>query len=149
MIAGGAQAKDTHVVAMVVPGKQFPLIADIEKVVYGAGKGNMQNPARVGTIYYNRGVIAAVNMSRRCERAEDTQQGRQAGHRRRIPRRLRSARFHRGEAQGDRHCRHVRRSRCPARIMRAPALQDDAMGRQKFQIVTDWVEAKDPTLFAS
>ena len=39
------------------------LIADIEKVLYsgGAGKGNMQNPARVGTIYYNRGVIAAVN----------------------------------------------------------------------------------------
>ena len=46
---------------MVLPGKQFPLIADIEKVVYGAGKGDMQNPARVGTIYYNRGVIAAVN----------------------------------------------------------------------------------------
>jgi branched-chain amino acid transport system substrate-binding protein len=63
MIAGGAQAKDTNVVAMILPGKQFPLIADIEKVLYkdGAGKGNMQNPARVGTIYYNRGVIAAVN----------------------------------------------------------------------------------------
>lgn len=63
MIAGGAQAKDTRVVAMILPGKQWPLIADIEKVLYkdNPGKGNMQNPNRVGTIYYNRGVIAAVN----------------------------------------------------------------------------------------
>jgi branched-chain amino acid transport system substrate-binding protein len=42
-----------------VPGK-FPLIQDIEKVIYAAGKGNMQNPLRVGTVYYNRGVGAAV-----------------------------------------------------------------------------------------
>lgn len=62
MIAGGAQAKDTHVVAMVLPGKHWPLIADMEKVLYKERKiGNMQNPNRVGTIYYNRGVIAAVN----------------------------------------------------------------------------------------
>lgn len=72
MIAGGAQAKDTYVVAMVLPGKQFPLIADIEKVLYsgGAGKGNMQNPARVGTIYYNRGVIAAVNFVEAMKNAQ-------------------------------------------------------------------------------
>ena len=62
MIAGGAQAKDTNVAAMVLPGKQWPLIADMEKVLYKDRKiGNMQNPDRVGTIYYNRGVIAAVN----------------------------------------------------------------------------------------
>jgi branched-chain amino acid transport system substrate-binding protein len=28
--------------------------------VYAAGKGNMQNPQRVGTAYYNRGVGAAA-----------------------------------------------------------------------------------------
>lgn len=62
MIAGGAQATDTNVVAMILPGKQWPLIADMEKVLYKENKiGNMQNPNRVGTIYYNRGVIAAVN----------------------------------------------------------------------------------------
>src|SRR6218665_3099372 len=62
MIAGGGQATDTNVVAMVLPGKQWPLIADMEKVLYKDRKvGNMQNPDRVGTIYYNRGVIAAVN----------------------------------------------------------------------------------------
>src|SRR5262245_3583929 len=58
MIPAGDAAKGTFVAANAVPGK-WPLIQDIEKVVYGAGKGNMQNPQRVGTAYYNRGVGAA------------------------------------------------------------------------------------------
>jgi branched-chain amino acid transport system substrate-binding protein len=59
MIPAGDAAKNTYVVANAVPGK-FPLVQDIEKVVYGAGKGNMQNTQRVGTVYYNRGLAAAV-----------------------------------------------------------------------------------------
>jgi branched-chain amino acid transport system substrate-binding protein len=59
MIPAGDAAKGTYVSANAVPGK-FPLIKDIEKVVYGAGKGNMQNKERVGTVYYNRGVGAAI-----------------------------------------------------------------------------------------
>ena len=43
-----------------VAGKGVPLIADIEKVVYGAGKGNLQDKAKIGTILYNRGVSAAL-----------------------------------------------------------------------------------------
>lgn len=60
MIPAGDAAKGTYIAANVPPGKQYPLVADIEKVVYGAGKGNLQNPARVGTVYWNRGVTAAV-----------------------------------------------------------------------------------------
>jgi branched-chain amino acid transport system substrate-binding protein len=37
-----------------------PLVADIEKVVYGAGKGNLQDTSKIGTILYNRGVSVAV-----------------------------------------------------------------------------------------
>jgi branched-chain amino acid transport system substrate-binding protein len=59
MVPAGDAAKGTFVTANAVPGK-WPLIQDIEKVVYGANKGNMQNPERVGTAYYNRGVGAAV-----------------------------------------------------------------------------------------
>jgi branched-chain amino acid transport system substrate-binding protein len=59
MIPAGDAAKGTFVAANAVPGK-WPLIQDIEKVVYAAGKGNMSNPQRVGTAYYNRGVGAAV-----------------------------------------------------------------------------------------
>jgi len=37
-----------------------PLIADIEKTVYGGGKGNLKDTSKLGTILYNRGVSAAV-----------------------------------------------------------------------------------------
>ena len=40
-------------------GKDFPLIEEILDVVHGAGKGNI-SPQRVGTIYYNRGVVAGI-----------------------------------------------------------------------------------------
>jgi branched-chain amino acid transport system substrate-binding protein len=59
MIPAGDAAKGTFVAANAVPGK-WPLVEEIEKVVYGAGKGNLQNPQRIGTAYYNRGVGAAV-----------------------------------------------------------------------------------------
>jgi len=72
MIAGGEAAKDTFVVAMYLPGKQWPLIADMDKVLYKEKKiGNMQNPDRVGTIYYNRGVLAAVNFVEAMKKAQE------------------------------------------------------------------------------
>lgn len=40
-------------------GKDFPVIQEILDVVHGAGKGNI-SPQRVGTIYYNRGLIAGI-----------------------------------------------------------------------------------------
>ncbi|MCS6766688.1 MAG: ABC transporter substrate-binding protein [Candidatus Protistobacter heckmanni] len=43
-----------------VSGKGVPVIADIDKVVYGAGKGNVQDRSKVGSALYNRGVSAAV-----------------------------------------------------------------------------------------
>lgn len=59
MIPAGDAAIGTYVSANAVPGK-WPLIEDIEKVVYGGNRGNLQNPQRIGTAYYNRGVGAAV-----------------------------------------------------------------------------------------
>lgn len=60
MVPAGDAAVGTYVVANVVPGKDFPLVQQIEEVVYGAGEGNLANPERVGTVYWNRGVAAAV-----------------------------------------------------------------------------------------
>ena len=40
-------------------GKNFPLIDEIFEHVHGAGKGNI-SPQRVGTIYYNRGLVAGI-----------------------------------------------------------------------------------------
>ncbi|MBK9953478.1 MAG: ABC transporter substrate-binding protein [Candidatus Competibacteraceae bacterium] len=59
-VPAGDAAKGYMSATWNVAGTDVPLIADIKKVVYGAGKGNMQDQAKVGTILYNRGVSAAV-----------------------------------------------------------------------------------------
>jgi branched-chain amino acid transport system substrate-binding protein len=61
MIAGGKDAVGTYAMGHVLPGRDnIPLIHNIWEKVYGADKGNMEDPNRVGTLYYNRGVAAAV-----------------------------------------------------------------------------------------
>lgn len=60
MVPAGDAAIGTYVVANAAPGTDYPLIQQIEEVVYGAGAGNLGNPERVGTVYWNRGVAAAV-----------------------------------------------------------------------------------------
>jgi branched-chain amino acid transport system substrate-binding protein len=60
MVPAGDAAVGTFAAANAVPGKDYPLVQEIERVVYGAGKGNLSNPERVGTVYWNRGVGAAV-----------------------------------------------------------------------------------------
>jgi branched-chain amino acid transport system substrate-binding protein len=43
-----------------ISGKNVPLISNIEKTVYGAGKGNLSDKSKIGTVLYNRGVSAAL-----------------------------------------------------------------------------------------
>lgn len=59
MLPAGEAAKGTYVVANALPG-MFPLVKNIKEKVYGAGKGNLNDPNRLGTVYYNRGLAAAV-----------------------------------------------------------------------------------------
>ncbi|MCG5259571.1 ABC transporter permease [Cupriavidus gilardii] len=59
-VPAGDAAKGYMSATWNVAGKGVPLIADIEKVVYGAGKGNMQDRNKIGSVLYNRGVSAAV-----------------------------------------------------------------------------------------
>lgn len=59
-VPAGDAAKGYMSATWNVAGKNVPLIADIEKSVYGAGKGNVQDKSKLGTILYNRGVSAAV-----------------------------------------------------------------------------------------
>ena len=59
-VPAGDAAKGYMSATWNVAGKDVPLIADIEKVVYGAGQGNLGDTAKIGTILYNRGVSAAV-----------------------------------------------------------------------------------------
>ena len=59
MFPAGEAAVGTYVVANAVPG-MHPLVQKIKDTVYGANKGNMSDPNRVGTVYYNRGLGAAM-----------------------------------------------------------------------------------------
>ncbi len=59
-VPAGDAAKGYLSATFNVAGKSVPLIADIEKVVYGAGKGNLSDPGKIGTVLYNRGVASAI-----------------------------------------------------------------------------------------
>lgn len=60
VVPAGDAAKGYTSATWNVAGKAVPLVADIEKTVYGAGKGNLKDTSKLGTILYNRGVSAAV-----------------------------------------------------------------------------------------
>ena len=71
VIPAGDAAKGYMAATWNVSGKQVPLIADIEKVVYGAGKGNLQDASKIGTVLYNRGVSAAFLSVEAIRKAQD------------------------------------------------------------------------------
>ncbi|MES1988416.1 MAG: ABC transporter substrate-binding protein [Pseudomonadota bacterium] len=52
----GAAAKGYISITTHPSGTNFPVLQDIDKVVVKAGKGNLQDPKRFGTVYYNLGV---------------------------------------------------------------------------------------------
>jgi branched-chain amino acid transport system substrate-binding protein len=57
----GEAANGFVTAAFHLSGADFPVVKDIVKHVYGGGRtGAMDDPARIGTIYYNRGVIEAM-----------------------------------------------------------------------------------------
>ncbi|MBP8194110.1 MAG: ABC transporter substrate-binding protein, partial [Azonexus sp.] len=60
VVPAGDAAKGYMAATWNLAGKHIPLIADMEKVIYGAGKGNLQDKSKIGTVLYNRGVSAAV-----------------------------------------------------------------------------------------
>ena len=54
------QAAHGYIAAGFHPsGSDFPVVQQALDVVHGVGKGNI-SPQRVGTIYYNRGIVAGI-----------------------------------------------------------------------------------------
>jgi branched-chain amino acid transport system substrate-binding protein len=61
VIPAGDAAKGYIAAAFHPSGTNFPVMKDIQKYVYSGGhKGNLEDPKRFGTIYYNRGVIHGI-----------------------------------------------------------------------------------------
>ena len=59
-IPAGAAAKGYIAAGFNVAGENFPVVQDIKKYVYAKGKGEMEDKTRIGSIYYNRGVVHGI-----------------------------------------------------------------------------------------
>jgi branched-chain amino acid transport system substrate-binding protein len=61
VVPAGDSAKGYIAAGFHPSGIEFPVIKEIQKHVYAGGaKGNVGDPNRVGSIYYNRGVIHGI-----------------------------------------------------------------------------------------
>lgn len=60
VIPAGAAAKDFVAAGLNVSGTNYPVIQSIQKYVYAKGDGEMEDTARIGSVYYNRGVVFGI-----------------------------------------------------------------------------------------
>jgi branched-chain amino acid transport system substrate-binding protein len=60
VIPAGEAAKGYTAAVFNVSGANLPLVQDIKKVVYSAGKGNLEDPSRLGSVYYVRGIVHGI-----------------------------------------------------------------------------------------
>jgi len=56
----GAAAKGFISITTHPSGTNFPVLQDIDKFVVKSGKGNLEDPKRFGTVYYNLGVVNGI-----------------------------------------------------------------------------------------
>ena len=60
VLPAGSAAQGFVTAAFNVPGSAFPVIRDIRRFVYADGGGELGNPSRIGSVYYNRGVVYGI-----------------------------------------------------------------------------------------
>jgi branched-chain amino acid transport system substrate-binding protein len=56
----GDAAKGYIALTTQATGTQYPVIQQIESTVYSAGKGDMADKSRIGSVYYNLGVVNGI-----------------------------------------------------------------------------------------
>lgn len=59
-IPAGDAAKGLIAAGFNVAGANYPVIKEIQEKVYKKNKGNMEDKARIGSVYYNRGVVHGI-----------------------------------------------------------------------------------------
>jgi len=70
MIPAGDSAKGYTAMTFNTPGN-YPVLDDIRKKVYAAGKGNLADKTRIGSMYHMRGVTAAIIWTEAIRNAQD------------------------------------------------------------------------------
>jgi branched-chain amino acid transport system substrate-binding protein len=70
-IPAGSAAKGYIAAGFNVGGADYPVIRDIRKYVYAKGGGELEDESRIGTIYYNRGVVLGIVTAEAIRTAQD------------------------------------------------------------------------------
>lgn len=60
VVPAGAAAQGFVAATFNAPGNGFPALRDIRRYVYGEGAGELEDPSRIGSVYYNRGVVFGI-----------------------------------------------------------------------------------------
>lgn len=69
-IPSGQAAKGYTSMTFNTPGN-YPLIDELRKKVYGAGKGNLADQARIGSVYHMRGLTLGILWTEAIRKAQD------------------------------------------------------------------------------
>ena len=60
VIPAASAAKGYIAITTQASGSQYPVLQEIIKTVYGAGKGNLQDKSRIGSVYHNLGIVNGI-----------------------------------------------------------------------------------------
>jgi branched-chain amino acid transport system substrate-binding protein len=71
VVPAGDAAKGYVSAAFSASGTNFPVMQDIQKKVYGANKGNLEDKSRIGSIYHTRGVTYGIMIVEALRKAQD------------------------------------------------------------------------------
>jgi branched-chain amino acid transport system substrate-binding protein len=71
VVPAGDAAKGYVSASFTASGTGFPVMQDIKTKVYGAGKGNLEDPSRLGNVMYTRGVVYGMIVVEAVRNAQD------------------------------------------------------------------------------
>jgi branched-chain amino acid transport system substrate-binding protein len=71
VVPAGDAAKGYVSAAFSAPGTSFPVMQDIANKLYKVGKGNLEDPARQGSIYHTRGVVYGILVVEALRKAQE------------------------------------------------------------------------------
>lgn len=60
VIPAGDAAKGYTAITTQASGAEYPVLKEIVKTVYDAGKGNLQDKSRIGSVYHNLGIVNGI-----------------------------------------------------------------------------------------
>jgi len=60
VIPAGDAAKGYTAITTQASGAEYPVVKEIVKTIYDAGKGNLEDPKRIGSVYHNLGIVNGI-----------------------------------------------------------------------------------------